>query len=119
MPRLTRQTPIDNSTAENFIPEWFLKNQWRYNPIELRQLQYSSHKACISMHGQGRLHSLSLVATGLGITHHNQTIASKMPNKRIGWKQKIYNLSFVLHISPMTFFGAGSAGPLSRCPDVK
>jgi hypothetical protein len=25
----------------------------------------------------------------------------------------------VLHISAITFFGAGSSGPLSRCPDVK
>lgn len=30
-----------------------------------------------------------------------------------------YNLNLVLHISPMTFFGCGLSGPLSRCPDVK
>lgn len=30
-----------------------------------------------------------------------------------------HKLSFVLHISPMTFLGVGSSGPLSRCPEVK
>lgn len=30
-----------------------------------------------------------------------------------------FNFNLVLHISPMTFLGAGSLGPLSRCPDVK
>lgn len=29
------------------------------------------------------------------------------------------NFNLVLHTSPMTFLGAGSSGPLSRCPDVK
>lgn len=33
--------------------------------------------------------------------------------------KRTHNFSLVLHISPMTFFGAGSSGPLSRCPDVK
>lgn len=30
-----------------------------------------------------------------------------------------FNFNFVLHISPMTFFGDGSSGPLSLCPEVK
>jgi len=29
------------------------------------------------------------------------------------------SFNFVLHISPITFFGDGSSGPLSRCPEVK
>lgn len=30
-----------------------------------------------------------------------------------------FNFNFVLHISPTTFFGDGSSGPLSLCPEVK
>lgn len=30
-----------------------------------------------------------------------------------------HKLSLVLHISPITFLGDGSSGPLSLCPDVK
>lgn len=29
------------------------------------------------------------------------------------------SFNFVLHTSPITFFGEGLSGPLSRCPDVK
>lgn len=34
-------------------------------------------------------------------------------------KNTLSIISFVLHISPITFRGTGSSGPLSRCPDVK
>lgn len=46
-------------------------------------------------------------------------LAENNPTKEPARINHELNFNFVLHNSPMTFFGAGFSGPLSRCPDVK
>jgi hypothetical protein len=45
-------------------------------------------------------------------------MAEKKKNE-IGKLVQKMNFNLVLHMSATTFFGAGSSGPLSLCPEVK
>lgn len=100
------------------------------------RLAYGTRKMYIIVYN---IASIDTLASSLYLTGSGLVFQLRMTSKTINKKKKnaptttcttddivapiatkkSHDISFVLHISPITFRGAGSSGPLSRCPEVK